>query len=211
MLDERIDVIYTAVDIKELDNYKKTDWIPNNPFRFISVGRYHWKKSYQYALLAGDKFVKNNIPIEYTIIAKGKPSEEILYIIRDHKIENHVSLLEPSNQTDVYRFMNLSDCLILPSVEEGIANVVIEAMCIGLPVISSNCGGMTEVLKDKSNGFIFNLRDVSNLVDVMKIIMRMSEDQKRSIVKKARIQIETKHDYDGLGYKMLQLYKSIDK
>ena len=52
---------------------------------------------------------------------------------------------------------------------------------------------------------------VSNLVDVMKVIMRMNEDQKRSIVKNARIQIETKHDYDGLGYKMLQLYKSIDK
>ena len=42
--------------------------------------------------------------------------------------------------------MRESDCLILPSVQEGISNVVLESMAIGLPIISSDCGGMKKVL-----------------------------------------------------------------
>ena len=114
------------------------------------------------------------------------------------------------SQKEVYQKMSESDCLLLPSVEEGIANVVLEAMAIGLPVISSNCGGMREIIADKSIGLIFKLRDTSNLVFVMKNIMNMSEREKRKMVTNAMSHIEKKHDYDSLGYKMFQLYRSIN-
>ena len=52
--------------------------------------------------------------------------------------------------------MRESDCLILPSVQEGISNVVLESMAIGLPIISSDCGGMKEIINDGRNGFLFS-------------------------------------------------------
>ena len=131
-----------------------------------------------------------------------------LYHINDLSIKDYVSLISMESQKEVYQKMSESDCLLLPSVEEGIANVVLEAMAIGLPVISSNCGGMREIIADKSIGLIFKLRDTSNLVFVMKNIMNMSEREKRKMVTNAMSHIEKKHDYDGLGYKMFQHYRS---
>ena len=75
-------------------------------------------------------------------------------------LEKEVKIVSSNSQDDVYRNMRNSDCLILPSVEEGISNVVLEAMAVGLPVISSNCGGMNEVIQDEINSFIFQNRDL---------------------------------------------------
>ena len=63
-------------------------------------------------------------------------------------------------QEHVYEIMRESDCLILPSVQEGISNVVLESMYIGLPVVTSDCGGMKEVISYGKNGFYFSARNL---------------------------------------------------
>ena len=78
-----------------------------------------------------------------------------------------MTFLQLKTQEEIYCQMKESDCLILPSIEEGIANVVLESMAIGLPVISSNCCGMNEVVKNNENGFTFINRDINDLTSVM--------------------------------------------
>ena len=207
--EKNIDVIYTAVDVELLEYYKKTNWATNDPFHFISVGRYHWKKGYQYALLAIKRLVDNKIPVKYTIIARGKPSEEILYIIRDLKIEDNVVLLDPYKQKNVYTYLNSSDCLVLPSVEEGIANVVIEAMCIGLPVISSDCGGMKEIIDDENNGLLFEGRNIHQLMKKMKNMINYSNQERRVMAENAIRLIKKNHSLQKLGSDMEKFYHSI--
>ena len=209
-LDSKIKTVYSGIDLPALNNFRKTNWSIQKTFHFLSVGRYHWKKGYQYALIAIKELLNENFDVHYTIIAKNEPSEEVLYQIHDLSIKDSITLTSSKTQKGVYKKMSESDCLLLPSVEEGVANVILEAMALGVPVISSNCGGMTEVIDDGSNGLIFNKRDTSNLANVMKNFIKMHEDQKRQMVKKARKQIEKKHDYDALGNKMYQLYKSIE-
>ena len=45
---QKTDVVHSAVNLEYLQLYVKTNWDAHNPFRFISVGRYHWKKGYHY-------------------------------------------------------------------------------------------------------------------------------------------------------------------
>ncbi|MFL2983043.1 MAG: glycosyltransferase [Candidatus Neomarinimicrobiota bacterium] len=81
--------------------------------------------------------------------------------------------------------IKLSDCLILPSVEEGIANVVLEAMALGTPVISSNCGGMNEIIRNKENGYLFQKRNPKYLSKVMEDVIFLDKDQRMSIINNA--------------------------
>ena len=112
-------------------------------------------------------------------------------------------------QDDVYRKICSSDCMLLPSVEEGIANVVLEAMVIGLPVISSNCGGMGEIIDHQKNGFLFRNRDVDHLTQVMIDMINLDTAQRTIVAERARATVEEKHNLPRLGNEMKELYQAI--
>ena len=207
---EDVDIIHSVVNSEMISPFIKTNWESNDTFQFVSVGRFHWVKGYHYALSAIKNLQENNIAAHYTIIALDQPSEEILYQIKDLSLDDHITLLHLSSQEDVYQRMGLSDCLLLPSVEEGIANVVLEAMAISLPVISSDCGGMKEIIEHKKNGFLFQNRDVDHLTQIMTDAFNQDLDQRKAMVNRARTNIERNHNLSRLGSEMKELYCSVD-
>ena len=103
--------------------------------------------------------------------------------------------------------MAQSDCFLLPSITEGIANVVLEAMFLQLPVISSDCGGMKELIKNGYNGFLFNNRDHINLVEVLNYFLNISVKEKFFIVRNAKNLITKNNDIQIIGEKMKSFYQ----
>ena len=79
--------------------------------------------------------------------------------------------------------MRESDCLILPSVQEGISNVVLESMAIGLPIISSDCGGMKEIINYGRNGFYFPARDSIALEKLLLKVMNLGIKERGRIIR----------------------------
>jgi glycosyltransferase involved in cell wall biosynthesis len=73
----------------------------------------------------------------------------------------------------------------LPSVEEGIANVVLEAMMVGLPVISTDCGGMREVIEYGVNGFLVPVRNPEALAEAIVQVMELSPEAVENIRQQA--------------------------
>ena len=207
---KEIKIIHSAVNPEMIRPFIKRNWMTHDTFQFVSVGRFHWVKGYHYALSAIKNLQENNLHVHYSIITQDQPSEEILYQIDDLALQSHVTLMCLDSQEDVYQQMNSSDCLLLPSVEEGIANVVLEALAIGLPVISSDCGGMREVIEHEKNGFLFRNRDVDHLKQMMTDIINLSSDERKVISKRARLEIEENHNISILGNGMVELYRSID-
>lgn len=206
---KNIKVIYTGVDIKKLDQYRRNNRSVIKSFQFISVGRYHWIKGYQYAITALKYLVDDGYNCDYTIISKGKPSEEILYLTNYFELNERVNFIICNNQQEVYHYMKISDCLLLPSVEEGVANVVIEAMSIGLPVISSNLSGMREIIIDESNAMLFKSRNSKDLKSKMRKIIELKKEKRDQIVANARISIKKNHSLEKLSAEMLEMYNGL--
>ena len=88
-----IKVIYTAVDFEKLDRFRRTNRNVIKKFRFLSVGRYHWIKGYQYALTALKNLVDDGYSCDYSIIAHDKPSEELLYLTDYFDLKKHVNFI----------------------------------------------------------------------------------------------------------------------
>ena len=205
-----VDIIYSPINQKNISPFIKKDLGTNDIFKIISIGRFHWIKGYDYALTAIRELLDINILIHYTIITNNTISEEILYQINDLSMSKHITLLNNLGQPDVYKNLSISDCLILPSVEEGIANVLLESMAIGTPVISSDCGGMKEVIDHKKNGFLYENRQIPSLKKQIISLMNMDYLQRKVIIDNAKSHINSFHKISVQGMKMKNLYSSIN-
>ncbi|MFA6434798.1 MAG: glycosyltransferase family 4 protein [Elusimicrobiales bacterium] len=62
-----------------------------------------------------------------------------------------------------YELLSALDIFVLPSCEEGMGSVLIEAMNAGLPIIATRAGGITDVIKDRANGLLVNIKDPAGL------------------------------------------------
>jgi len=209
LIKQKTKIILSGVDLKDINCHIKKDWAIESSCRFISVGRHHWIKGYQYALSALEKMINNGIPAQYTIIANNQPSEEILYNINDLNLNDYVFLKCVKTQSNIFQIMSESDCMLLPSVEEGIANVVLEAMAIGLPVISSDCAGMKEVVVHENNGLLYNKWDNDDLLKVMMQFFHYNNNQRKYIADNAMSYIQNNHSINKLGKGMSNLYFSL--
>ena len=203
-------IVINASNHMDIFNEKnRVTKINNKSINFISIGRFHWIKGYKYALSTMRKLLDNNIPLHYTIIAQDSPSEDILYQIEDDRLKNNVTLAFLDSQEDVYKLMVESDFLILPSIDEGIANVALEAMSVGLIVISSDCGGMKELIDHNKNGFLFSNRNVDDMTETILEILNKDQDALQTIMKNAMQTIKNRYDPSLFGQRMKNLYESV--
>lgn len=202
-----IQTIYSGINFKDINFIKTKKPISNQIFSFISVGRSHWKKGYHYSISAFDKFISMGYQATYTILLSNNPSEEILYQIKDLGLNKNIKIISGENQLDIYKRIYNSNCLILPSVEEGIANVVLESMAIGTFVISSNCCGMGEVIQNNKNGLLFESRNIKDLTDKMVYATKMNKAIKTKIISNAKKTSYNNYRLYRLGFEMKKLYQ----
>lgn len=186
----KITVIHPAVNSDLINqSLQRGNYKTGKSINIISIGRCHWKKGYTFALDAMDILKKNGIQFHYTIIASGKDDENINYQINDLDLNKFVTFINGLPHEDIIRKLLISDLFILPSIEEGISNAVLEAMALRIPVISTDCGGMKEVIKNRENGFIVPVRESSFMASEIINFIRMSNDEKLRIVNNASLTI----------------------
>ncbi|MBP1928344.1 glycosyltransferase involved in cell wall biosynthesis [Methanolinea mesophila] len=99
--------------------------------------------------------IKKEIPeISTAIIGTGPQEEELKQISKQMNLENTIHFL--GYKEDVWNWYNLAKISILNSEREGFPYSVIESLSCGVPVITSNCGDVSDVIVNKYNGIIIN-------------------------------------------------------
>lgn len=189
---EKIQTIYSFIDKSKTGESISPQEI-SGKVKIISIGRFHWKKGYEYALDAMSILKRENIELEYTIVAAGNIPESIIYQIHQLNLRPNVNIINGLKHDEVFKALKENHLFLLPSVEEGIANVALEAMSIGLPVISTDCGGMEEVIQNNINGFIVKLRSSEEIAKCVKGFLSLSLDEKIRIANHAKSTIYQNH------------------
>ena len=199
-------VVYSGFN---LDSFRhKTSWnIPRN-LKILSIGRDHWIKDYRSAILAMSILKEKQISFHYTIVGVHNP-EELLFLVNDMNLKDSVTFLNSIPQEEVYEKMLESDLFLLPSVEEGIANVCVEAMLSKLPVLSTDCGGMSELIVDNETGFLVPTRNPKALADKISIFSKLQEIDILQLVNAAYIKATTQHTRKQMVDGMISLYKKV--
>lgn len=102
-----------------------------------------------------------------TIVGDGPYREELEKLTSDTNNSNYVSFVGKKNKQELYPYYSEADLFILPSESEGMPNVVLEAMSMGLPIVMTPCGGSKELIE--GNGVI---TDIDSFVDNIVTLLR---------------------------------------
>lgn len=119
----------------------------------------------------------NNIPGARLIIAGDGPEKEnIQAYIKEHKLENRITLLGYLNQNDIRENIRKCRFVTVPSIcFENCPYSVLEATEIGKPIIGSKIGGIPELVKDDVNGYTYTYDCIDDLTDKLRILFENDE------------------------------------
>jgi glycosyltransferase involved in cell wall biosynthesis len=203
---EKTRVVYSGLNLNKIEF--RISRRQENEIQIISVGRSHWKKGYNYALDAMRILKEENIKFKYTIVGVDL-NEELQFQKAQLGLVDDILFIEKLSFEEVVDKIRKSAILLLPSVEEGIANVVLEAMALGTLVISTNCGGMAEVIEDNSNGYLVPTRDSEAIAKAVKAALKLNDAQRETMIVKAREYIEENHSEQKMINEMQNLYDKL--
>lgn len=202
------EVVYSGFDFEALPF--STSYSKNEKLQLISVGRPHWKKGYSYMLQACKILKDQNISFHYEIIG-ASDNEELQYLINEFGLTSCVTLHGKVSQNEVYLKIQTSDIFVLPSLEEGIANVVIEAMALGTPLITTNCGGMEELISHQNTGWIVPTRNAEMLANEVMSFISLPIEKINAVRIQARKKVEQQHAIQTSISDMEKLYDRVMK
>lgn len=201
-------VIYSYVPSLFINAYKREPTSHGANIKILSIGRYNWQKGYSDALLAMRILKERNITCSYSIISPGEVPTELLYITKQLELGDRVKFIAGVAHDKIPSFMHEHSVLLLPSIQEGIANVVLEAMGVGLPVISTNCGGMAEVIEDKVNGWLIPVRSPEEMAESLEKFTKLSLTEINQVKENAHQTILARFREEKSMSEFVQLYKA---
>ncbi|MGJ0338334.1 glycosyltransferase [Aliarcobacter cryaerophilus] len=169
---------------------------------FISIGRFDEAKDYPNLLNAFSIVYKKYKDIHLLIVGDGSLRVTIESMIINLNIEESVTLL--GIRKDVEKLLSASDIFVLSSAWEGFGLVVAEAMACERIVVSTDCGGVSEVLGNC--GFLLESRNSNLLAETMKKAYFLGQQEVYSLGKKAKQRILNKYSLDRVVDKWEIIY-----
>lgn len=176
---------------------------PEGPLRVGVVGRLVFQKGVD-VLLHALPLIPSCVPISLDIIGDGGARPELERLSQNLGLERQVRFLgwkTPAEMPGVYRGL---DVFALPSRDEGMPNVVLEAMASGLPVVATQISGNEELIVQGKTGFLVPPEAPRSLADAL---MTLARDPvlRDSMGLAARILVEEKYTWSRVAKQYLHI------
>ncbi len=112
------------------------------------------------------------------LVGDGEERQSLETLVRELALGASISFAGRVSNEMVSRYMIASDILVLPSLSEGFPNAVLEAMAVGLPVVTSRVGGLAEIIEEGQNGFLVEPGNAGQIAD--RVLTLLGDDELRA-------------------------------
>ena len=161
---------------------------PKDYLSILSVGRITFVKGYIIGFLTIKELKEKGIKVQWKIIGDGPDVDQMLFHIQYLGLQKEVVLMGKRNKDEINETLDNTDVFMLTSFSEGIPNVVLEAMSKEVPVVTTRCGGVEEVIDHLKDGFIVDLYDHAALAKYITLLSD-NENLRKEIGAKGREKI----------------------
>ena len=164
---EKIECIYNGVDIKNF-SFEEKEIV--EPIKLINVGTLYNVKNQQLLINSVKQLVDKGFSIKLKLVGDGKMREELTSLVNELKLECYVEFV--GIVSNVKDYLNDADIYCCSSLVEGLPIAVLEAMACGLPVVTTNAGGIVDIVFNGVNGIIVNGFNIDNYVEAIEYLIK---------------------------------------
>lgn len=203
---DKIRVIHNGIpflDIKPAD--LRFEWGIAQDVRFIvgCVARLAWWKGHHFLLKAFAAFVKSYPNSILLIVGDGAIKKNIVWQVNELGIDDKV--IFTGEQSGAKGIIAGLDLLVLPSLNEPFGRVLLEAMLLETPVVSTNAGGVPEIVQHEYNGLLVEFGEEGQLVEAMERVF-LDESLRLTLIKNGHQTIMDKFSMERYARAIEQVY-----
>ena len=206
---EKIKIVRCGIDTKQYE-FMEFNNIPEKPL-IISLGRLVEKKGMDTLILALKELVDSRNSFKAEIAGYGLLMDELNSLVSHNKLNSEINFKGKIAHEDVFPWMRQSDIFVLACKQasngdrDGIPVVLMEAMAVGIPVVSTQISGIPELIEDGVSGFLAKPNDPESLAEAMNKVLK-GEKTIGKITKAARQRIVDEFDRDKNIERLLDIF-----
>jgi glycosyltransferase involved in cell wall biosynthesis len=206
---DKISVVHNAVDaaavraVRPVNLKKKFDF-PENAYVVISGGRFSREKGQAFFVQAAVEAVKTDDRLRFVLFGDGPDLASMRRLVSSSG--NDQKIICPGFERNLLGCLADADCLVNPSLSEGLPNIILEAMAAGTPVVATAVGGVPELITDGLNGLLVPPQDAASLRAKI-ITLATDTDTGRDIAAAARETVGKDFTFASQGQKLIDVYQ----
>ncbi len=176
---QRVEFVYNGIDLAPYANGSESSaqvrqemGVGPNDLVLIQVARLDYLKDHATAIRTLQRIAALRPEARLVLVGEGPERDKIEQEVRDRGLSEHVRFL--GLRTDIPRLLRAADVFLLTSISEGIPLTLIEAGAAGIPVVSTDVGGVGEVVERDVTGLLASSGDDASLANH---VLRLAEDR----------------------------------
>jgi glycosyltransferase involved in cell wall biosynthesis len=210
--EKKIQVVNNGIDLERFREEKKPKKIrkefcfTNNEFIIGTIGNLNREKGHFYLIEAAKIIVRNFSNVKFLIIGDGNLKKKLSSQVNKYGLKN--KFFFTGYRSDIPELLSIIDIFILPSINEGLPMVLLEAMAAKKPIIATRVGAVPKVIDNNLNGILVNARNSSELaIAISKIIKNPSKGEKmaRNALQKVKFEFSS----EILCDKYVNIYRNL--
>jgi glycosyltransferase involved in cell wall biosynthesis len=190
---DKIEVVHCGID--------RTFSQGSNPVvpgtgRLVCVGRLCEQKGQLLLVKAAAQLAAEGRQFELILVGDGEHRAPIEALIARFNLADHVRITGWASAEQVKSEMLAARAMILPSFAEGLPVVLMEAMALGRPVLTTYVAGIPELVVDKHTGWLFPAGSVEDMLAAMRACLDCPQEDLQKMGQAARTRALARHDID---------------
>jgi glycosyltransferase involved in cell wall biosynthesis len=210
LLPGKIVVIPNGVDVARFAGVGPADLvelgIPGSAQVLLTIGRLDRQKGLSTLIEAAALVVPRFPHAHFLLVGEGPLRSELERMVREKELADHIHLA--GWRSDVPAILATGTALILPSLWEGMPNVVLEAMASGLPVVATRVEGSTELVTENRTGHLVPVQSPSDLAAAIENFLS-DPTQARLMGQAGQERAKAQFSWDKMVGRYCELYRAL--
>jgi len=182
----------------------------NEIVQVLTVARLVKEKAVDDGMRAVARLVKNRptVPLEYRIIGDGPEKPHLHQLATELKISSVVKFIGAQARGEVISALRKAHIFMLPSREEVLPVVLMEALASGLPVVATSIGSVAEIVKNGQSGYLIPPMDIEAMSHALETLVD-NPAKGQTMATQGRKDVVEQFDIRTLNQRLLHIYESL--